>query len=101
MTFGLLSLSPIDETIYGVYGTPYTDLLRLANEVYFNRYLSNVVLKNIWNYKDTKVILDQIYQAAAGKAPKFNTQFHEIKLISDSSIPILEKMAQVHTLATG
>ena len=89
------------ETIYGVYGTPYTDLLRLANEVYFNRYLSNVVLKNIQNYKDTKIILDQVYQVAAGKAPKFNNQFHEIKLISDSSIPILEKMAQVHTLATG
>ena len=89
------------ETIYGVYGTPYTDLLRLANEVYFNRYLSNIVLKNIQNYRDTKMILDQVYQAAIEKAPKFNTKFHEIKLISDSSIPILEKMAQVHTLATG
>ena len=89
------------ETIYGIYGTPYTELLRLANEVYFNRYLSNVVLKNIQNYRDTKVILDKVYKAAAGKIPKFNTQFHEIKLISDSSIPILEKMAQVHTLATG
>ena len=50
---------------------------------------------------DTKVILDKVYKAAVGKIPKFNTQFHEIKLISDSSIPILEKMAQVHTLATG
>ena len=47
------------------------------------------------------MILDQVYQAAIEKAPKFNTKFHEIKLISDSSIPILEKMAQVHTLATG
>lgn len=89
------------ETIYGVYGTPYTDLLRLANEVYFNRYLSNIVLKNIQSYRDTKMILDQVYQAAIEKAPKFNTKFHEIKLISDSSIPILEKMAKVHTLATG
>lgn len=89
------------ETIYGKDGTPYTELLRLASEVYFNRYLSNVVLKDIQNYSNTKMILDQVYQAAIEKAPKFNTQFHEIKLISDSSIPVLEKMAQVHTLATG
>jgi hypothetical protein len=79
----------------------YSDLFDLASEIYFNRYLSNVELKDTSDWQVSAARLNQIYGSSTGKVPGFNTWLKEIKLVSDSSLPILEKISQAHTLATG
>jgi hypothetical protein len=71
----------------------YSSLFDLATEVYFNRYLSNVVLKDTSDWQVSSARLNQIYGSSTGKVPGFNTWLKEIKLVSDSSLPILEKLS--------
>jgi hypothetical protein len=79
---------------------PYTKIFNLATEVYFNRYLSNVVLKDATNYKKITEGLDAIYGSSA-KKPGFNSSLREMKLLSENSLPVLEDISRAHTLATG
>jgi hypothetical protein len=60
-----------------------------------------VELRDTSDWQVSEARLGQIYGAATGKIPGFNSWLKEIKLASDSALPILEKLSQAHTLATG
>lgn len=79
---------------------PSSDLLTLSSTVFLNKYISNVVLKNISGRSNTVSKLESIFTNKSNK-PSYNSTLGEMSLIPDSLIPILERIASAKSITTG
>lgn len=75
-------------------------LMSLATRVYFNKYISNNVLKDIKGYTNITNGVRSIYKDSQ-YAPRYNGQLNELGLTSIKDAPILEKIANAKMLTTG
>lgn len=79
---------------------PSSDLLTLSSTVFLNKYISNVVLKNISGRSNTISKLESIFTNKSNK-PSYNSTLGEMSLIPDSLIPMLERIASAKSITTG
>jgi hypothetical protein len=79
------------EALHIVYGSKGSgviakELLDLATSVYMNKYISNVLLKDVNGKKNTMKKLDNIYP---NNELTYNSTLGEINLVSQEKLPIL------------
>lgn len=77
-----------------------TDLLTLAANVYMNKYVSNVLLKNVKGRKSTLAKLKGTY-SDSDLAPTYNSNLGEINLLPQRLVPYLNRIATAKSITTG
>lgn len=82
-------------------GVLVSELLQLASTVYMNKYISNVLLKNIDGRKNTLNKLEEIFGKDSKVNPGFNSTLGEMSLIPEILIPKLERIAEAVSITTG
>jgi len=65
-----------------------------------NKYISNVVLKDVKGPTETKKRLSEIYGNSLSK-PGYDGSYNEMKLVPDNRLPILERLARAKAVTTG
>jgi hypothetical protein len=73
----------------------------LATIVYFNKYLSSIILKDVKGPKASEDKLKEIYKSKPLLKPAFDYVRNEIKLIPNFWISKLKSLAEVKNLVTG
>ncbi len=77
----------------------FEDLIQLASEIMFNKYLSNVTFKDKRGKSELEEVFTNFYNV--GAKPKFNYLLNEPNLMSDGNLPILEKIASAKAKLFG
>ena len=90
------------ETVYKDSGNNVAvkDLLNLAANVYMNKYISNVLLKDTIGRKNTLSKLKDIF-SNSDLTPGYNSTLGEMSLIPQKLIPILNRIAEAKSITTG
>lgn len=88
------------ETVYSDSGdiAAAKDLLKIASNVYMNKYVSNVLLKDV---KGRKKTLNKLKSIISEDAPTYNSTLGEINLVPESMIPLLNRIAAAKSITTG
>lgn len=88
------------ETVYSDSGdiAAAKDLLKIASNVYMNKYVSNVLLKDV---KGRKRTLNKLKSIIPEDAPTYNSTLGEINLVPESMIPLLNRIAAAKSITTG
>jgi hypothetical protein len=74
------------------------DLLKIASNVYMNKYVSNVLLKDV---KGRKKTLNKLKSIIPEDAPTYNSTLGEINLVPENMIPLLNRIAAAKSITTG
>ena len=74
------------------------DLLKIAANVYMNKYVSNVLLKDV---KGRKRTINKLKSIIPEDAPTYNSTLGEINLVPESMIPLLNRIAAAKSITTG
>jgi hypothetical protein len=80
--------------------TAFSDLLGLSSIILLNKYVSNVILKDVVGPKLTKQKLKDLYPNEQTR-PGYDSLYNEMKIIPDSKINILERLADAKEWTTG
>ncbi len=85
---------------YNVTKNPINELMDLSSIILLNKYVSNVVLKDVKGPKQTKQRLKTLY-LSSNMRPGYDGLYNEMKIIPDSKITVLERLAKAKSWTTG